>query len=74
MFQRTDLKILGKAISVVLLVEPLWVHGASHLQDLEVSFKLLRELRGFHIKPTISCGFLPLCLVNTTTSVISKAF
>lgn len=54
-FFLTDLKILGKAISVVLLVEPLGVHGASHLQDFEVSFQLLGDLWGFHIKPTISC-------------------
>lgn len=51
----SDLKILGKAISVVLLVEPLGIHGSSHLQHLEVSFQLLGHLGGFHVKPSIPC-------------------
>lgn len=50
-----DLKIFGKAISVILLVEPLGIQGASHLQNLKVSFQLLSDLWGFHIEPTISC-------------------
>lgn len=51
----TDLKVFGKAISVVLLVEPLRIQGCSHLQHLEVSFQLLSDLRGLHVKPTIPC-------------------
>lgn len=69
----TDLKIFGKAISVILLVEPLGIQGASHLQHLQVSFQLLGDLGGFHIKPTISCCFLPLHLVKTVISMIYKA-
>lgn len=69
----TYLKILGKAISIVLLVEPLGVHGASHLQDLEVSLQLLRDLRGFHVKPAISCWLTSLLLPKEIT-FISEAF
>lgn len=56
------LEVFGKALSVILLVEPLRIQGSPHLQDLEVSFQLLSDLRRFHIKPAVSCGFVPLCL------------
>lgn len=64
----TDLKIFRKPLPVVLLVEPLGIHGAPHLQHLEVSFQFLRHLRGFHIEPAISCGLLLLHLSRKTTS------
>lgn len=63
-----DLKIFRKPISVVLLVEPLGIQGAPHLQDLQVSFKFPRHLRGFHIEPALSCGLLLLHLSRKTTS------
>lgn len=63
-----DLKIFRKPLSVVLLVEPLGIQGAPHLQDLEVSFQFLRHLRGLHIEPAISCGLLLLHLSRKTTS------
>lgn len=66
-----DLKIFRKTISVILLVEPLGIQGAPHLQDLEVSFQFLRQLRGFHIEPAVSCGLLLLHLSRKMMSLLS---
>lgn len=58
----THLEIFGEAVSVILLVEPLGIQRASHLQNLKVSFQLLGQLRCLHVKPSISCRFLLLLL------------
>lgn len=60
----THLEILGEAVSVVLLVEPLRVQRASHLQDLQVSFQLIGQLRSLHVEPGLSCRFGLLLLTR----------
>lgn len=66
-----DLEIFRKPIPVVLLVEPLGIQGAPHLQDLEVSLQFLRQLRGLHIEPAAPRGLLLLHLRRKTTSLPS---
>lgn len=58
----THLEIFGEAVSVILLVEPLGIQGASHLQNLKVSFQLLGQFRCLHVKPSVSRRFLLLLL------------